>query len=356
METTDPIEDKELEEIKKDEKVQRALSENSISVQNEGVVDLKKEAPILGISAIIFLIGTVLYFLLGWKQLPISGVYIPIAQKIVLGVVLISLVLLVNRLLKKIVDRRLEDKTTIFNFNRIADFFAGLLILIIFLSLLYANWYAAMVSFGILSLILGFALQNLITSFFGWVYILIRKPYAVGDRIRIGNVYGDVINVRYIDTTLWEFNGDYLTSDHPSGRIIRFTNSKVFSEYIYNYSWPLFPFIWNEINWFISYESDFKFVSDSIKRIVEKEIGEAMVKRVKRFKKILAETPVDELDVFEYPTVILKAHNNTWIEVIVRYLVEPKNSGKVKKKLFEAVMDELKKNPEKVIFPNKNTR
>lgn len=169
-------------------------------------------------------------------------------------------------------------------------------------------------------------------------------------------MFGDVINVSYFDTTLWEFNGDYLSTDHPSGRIIRFANSKVFSEYVYNYSWPLFPFIWNELSLFISYESDFKFVSDTIKRIVEKEIGEAMVRRVKRFKKILADTPVDELHVNEYPSVILKAHNNTWIEVIVRYLVEPRNSGWVKKKLFEVVMDELMKNPGKVMFPNTNMR
>lgn len=356
METSEPIEDKELENIKKDEKVQRALIENSISVQKDSGVTLKKEAPLLGITAIIFLTCGVLYFLLGWKRLPISGIYIPLAQKIVLAIMLIFLVLLATKLLKKIFNRKIEDKTTVFNFNRIADLFASLLTLGIILSLLFANWYAAMVSFGIVSLILGFALQNLITSFFGWLYILIRKPFEVGDRIKIGNVYGDVINVNYIDTTLWEFNGDYLSGDHPSGRIIRFANSKVFSEYVYNYSWPLFPFIWNEMSLFISYESDFKFTSDTIKRIVEKEIGEAMVRRVKRFKIILKDTPVDELDVNEYPSVIIKAHENTWIEVIVRYLVEPKKSGMVKKRLFDAVMDELKKNPEKVMFPNTNLR
>ncbi len=354
METSDQLEDKELEDIKKDEKVQRALSENSISIQKESVDALKKEAPLLGITAIIFLIFGALYFLLGWNRLPISSIYIPLAQKIVLAVILISLVLLATRLLKKILIRKIEDKSSVFNFNRIADLFASLIILGIVLSLLFANWYAAMVSFGIVSLILGFALQNIITSFFGWLYILIRKPYEVGNRIRIGNVYGDVINVSYIDTTLWEFNGDYLSGDHPSGRIIRFTNSKVFSEYVYNYSWPLFPFIWNEFSLFISYGSDFKFTSDTAKRIVETEIGEAMVRRVRRFKKILAETPVDELDVNEYPSVILRANNNAWIEVLVRYLVEPKNSGRVRKQLFDAVMDELKKNPEKVIFPNTN--
>jgi small-conductance mechanosensitive channel len=222
--------------------------------------------------------------------------------------------------------------------------------------LLFANWYAAMVSFGIVSLILGFALQNLITSFFGWLYILIRKPYEVGDRIRIGNVYGDIINVNYIDTTLWEFRGDYLSGDHPSGRIIRFANSKVFSEYVYNYSWPLFPFIWNELKLYLSYDSDLKFTSETVQRIVEIEIGEDMVKRVKRFKKILASTPVDQVDVNEYPSVILSAHTNTWIEVTVRYLVEPKNSGRVKKNLFEAIIAELKKSPEKVIFPNINIK
>lgn len=351
METT---EDEALENIKKDEKVQRALSESSISSKRNSAVTLKREAPLLGITTIIFLVCGALYFLLGWKRLPISSTYIPLAQKIVLAVMLISLVLMSLRILKKIVGRKIEDKTTLFNFDRVADLFAGFLILGIILSLLFANWYAAMVSFGIVSLILGFALQNPITSFFGWLYILIRKPYEVGDRIRIGNVYGDIINVSYIDTTLWEFNGEYLSGDHPSGRIIRFANSKVFSEYVYNYSWPLFPFIWNELSLFISYESDFKFVSDTVKRVVEEEIGEAMVRRVKRFKILLTDTPVDELNVNEYPSVIIRAHTNTWVEVMVRYLVEPKNSGRVKKKLFEAVMNELKKNPQKVIFPNIN--
>lgn len=352
MEKSDPIEDKEIENIRQDGKVQRALSENTTYVQKESDVVLKEEAPLLGITAILFLICGALYFLLGWNRLPISSTYIPLAQKFVLAVMLISLVLLATKLLKKVVDRKIDNKSTIFNFNRIADLFASLLLFIIVLSLLFSNWYGVMVSFGIVSLILGFALQNPITSFFGWLYILIRKPYEVGDRIRIGNVYGVIINVSYIDTTLWEFKGDYLSGDHPSGRIIRFANSKVFSEFVYNYSWPLFPFIWNELSLYISYDSDFKFVSESIKRTVEIEIGESMVRRVKRFKKILIDTPVDELDVNEYPSVILKAHSNTWIEVVVRYLVEPKNSGRVKMQLFESVMEELKKYPEKVRFPN----
>ena len=354
METSEEAEAKEIEIIKNDQKVKSALKESSINPQRESAVIKKEDAPILGVTAIIFLVCGILYFLLGWKYFPIPSTYIPFVQRIVLSVMFISLVLVVTRILKKVLNKKIEDTTTLYNFNRIADLFAFVTIFTIILSLLFANWYAALVSFGIMSLILGFALQNPITSFFAWIYILIRKPYEVGDRIKIGNVYGDVISVSYIDTTLWEFNGDYLSGDHPSGRIIRFVNSKVFNEYVYNYSWPLFPFIWNEMKLFVSYDSDLKFTGEIIRQIVEKEIGEAMVRRVKRFKKILSDTPVDELEVSEYPSVIMRAHDNMWIEVIVRYLVEPKNTGRIKKKLFESLMEELKKYPEKIIFPKTN--
>ncbi|HSJ12349.1 MAG TPA: hypothetical protein VK916_06665, partial [Gillisia sp.] len=117
-------------------------------------------------------------------------------------------------------------------------------------------------------------------------------------------------------------------------------------------SWPLFPFIWNEVKFYVSYSSDFNFISLSVTKIAEKEIGEAMMRRVKRLKQILANSLVQELEIKEKPSVSFTAHNNTWIEVTVRFLVEPKNSGSVKSLLFTHIMEELKKHPEKVIFPN----
>ncbi len=82
------------------------------------------------------------------------------------------------------------------------------------------------------------------TSLIGWVYILFRHPYRVGDRIKIGDATGDVIDVGYIDTALWEFGGPYLSTDHPSGRMIKFPNNKVLDSIVYNYSGPHFPYIW----------------------------------------------------------------------------------------------------------------
>lgn len=130
----------------------------------------------------------------------------------------------------------------------------GLALTFIVVSILFVNWYTAMVSLGLISLVLGFALQTPITSFIGWIYILVRTPYRVGDRIKIGEAIGDVIDVSYLDTTLWEFGGQYLSTDHPSGRVIKLPNSSILNSPVWNYSWPLFPYIWNEIKFQLAYE------------------------------------------------------------------------------------------------------
>lgn len=342
----------EIEDILKDEKVQNAIKLSSDEKPEETSEAERQGLSALGITAVIFAGCILLYFFLEWKYFPVPAAYIPMLQKVVLAFMFAAFILVLNRLFRKLVKRKVKEQSVIYNLENVINLFTGIIIFIISLSLFFTNWYATMVSFGVVSLIVGLALQNPLTSFFGWMYLLVRKPYEVGDRIKIGSVYGDVINVGYLDTTLWEFRGDYLSGDHPSGRIIKFSNSRIFNEYVYNYSWPLFPFIWNELNIFVSYDSDLKFTSEIITKVAEEEIGEAMIRRVKRFKDILAGTLIDELEVKERPSIILRAHTNGWIEVTVRYLAEPKNSGRVKTQLFERILEELLKHPDKVAFPN----
>ena len=70
---------------------------------------------------------------------------------------------------------------------------------------------------------------------------------------------------------------------------------------VWNYSWPLFPYVWNEIKFQIAYQSDLQFVSETMQRIVEEDLGEEMVKRVEVYRELLARTPVDELEVRSRP-------------------------------------------------------
>ena len=104
---------------------------------------------------------------------------------------------------------------------------------------------------------------------------------------------------------------------------------------VYNYSWPLFPYIWNEVKLNIAYESDLDWVAKVMKEVAEAELGEQMQRRVDTYRELLAKTPVDHLEVREHPALLFRVSDNTWLEAILRYLVDPKTAGRVKTRLFQ---------------------
>jgi small-conductance mechanosensitive channel len=291
------------------------------------------------------------YFLIGAKLIPLPDAGIGFAQRILRGVALITMVLAVARAISFYAIGRIEDASTRFTLQRVGRLAVALAIAIIVVSIIFVNWYAAVAAFGVGSIIIGLAVQTPMKSFIAWIYILVRQPFRVGDRIKIADATGDVIDVGYLDTTLWEFGGQYLSSDHPSGRIIKFPNEKVLNELVYNYSWPLFPYIWNEIKFQIGYNADLEFIASTMQKITEEELGKEMLKRVQTFRELLARTPVDELEVHEHPRVIFRVGENTWLEAIVRYLVAPREAGRVKTRLIKKLLAALNAAPDKVMFP-----
>src|SRR5881398_2139122 len=300
----------------------------------------------------LLLIGcAVLYYLIGSKLIPLAQSDADLARRFLRGFALVVIVLATAKAVRVYAIGRIEDTVTRFTLRRILLLVAGLLIAVIVISILFVNWYGALTALGIGSIIVGLAVQAPMKSFIAWIYILVRQPFRVGDRIKIGDATGDVIDVGYLDTTLWEFGGQYLSTDHPSGRLIKFPNEKVLDSIVWNYSWPLFPYIWNEIKFQIAYQSDLQFVAQTMVRIVEEEIGEEMVERVNVFRGLLAKTPVDELEVRSRPRVIFRVDEVTWIDAIVRYLVSPREAGSVKTRLIPKLLAALNAEPDKVMFP-----
>jgi hypothetical protein len=94
-----------------------------------------------------------------------------------------------------------------------------------------------------------------------------------------------------------------------------------------NRSWHLFPYIWNEIKFQVAYQSELEFVGRLMQEVAEEELGPEMEKHVRVYRDLLAQTPVDRLTVQEKPVVFLRVSDNTWIEAIVRLLVDPKRAG-----------------------------
>src|SRR6476646_6134009 len=243
------------------------------------------------------------YFLVRFHVFDVLGTYRTTLQNLSLAAFFVFLVLMATKIVEATLVKRSTEKAARYNLLRFLDLLSIIIAVMIVISFLFKNWYTAAVSLGLFSLILGFALQTPISSLIGWFYIIIRAPYKVGDRIQVAEFTGDVVEISYLDTTLWEFGGNYQTNDLPSGRLIRFPNTLVFQSPVYNYSLKKFPYIWNEIPFYVAFESDLPFVETTMRTIAQNILGPGMAENIQRYKDLLEQTPVDELEVKEYPFV-----------------------------------------------------
>ena len=343
--------------LKQQSDVDKALKQTAAIRTETTTPTVQKKQKIFTVTyVLVLLILGGVYYILKLNPFGIAAILRAFLQRADLGAIAIATLVAIFKSVDIYLIDRVVDPVAEYNIRRVLKLIAAFLVVLVVISVLFVNWYAAVVSVGVVSVIIGLALQTTFTSFIGWVYILVRSPYRVGDRIKIGDATGDVIDVSYLDTTLWEFGGDLLSTDHPSGRVIRFPNSKVLSSTVYNYSWPLFPYVWNEIKFSIAYESDLEFVAKTMQEIASEELGEDMLQRVRTYTELLAETPVDQLEVKERPVVVFRVNSNTWLDATVRYLVPPREAGTIKTRLIKKMLARLNAEPDRTMFPRTNAR
>lgn len=88
----------------------------------------------------------------------------------------------------------------------------------------------------IIALGLALALQKYTASFFGYFVITFSRIYDLGDRIRIGNIKGDVRRVGLLHTTLEEVGEDEKLGGEVTGRLLHVPNLIILDQPVLNYS------------------------------------------------------------------------------------------------------------------------
>jgi small-conductance mechanosensitive channel len=146
---------------------------------------------------------------------------------------------------------------------------AGWMMVVIFLMVIYSDKLGGIpVTLGVASAGIAFALQEVIVSIAGWVTVMVGGIYKTGDRVKLGGIKGDVIDLGVLRTTIMEVD-DWVNGDLYNGRIVRVANSFVFKEPVYNYSSD-FPFLWDEITIPVKFGSDYKLA----RTIIEDALGD----------------------------------------------------------------------------------
>src|SRR5690554_374905 len=283
--------------------------------------------------ALLFLF---IHYLLDFSFFDNWNAFRPFVQKLSLSATLISIVLLIGKTIENVIESKTENIGDRYNLLRVNKLVTLVFVLIVVVSFLFQNLYAVVASLGLLSLVLGFALQAPISSFIAWLYIIFKKPYQVGDRIEIDGYKGDVVEINYLDTTIEEFGGNYLSNDRLSGRVVHFPNSIILRAHIVNYSGPFRPFIWNESVIQVAYTSDLEFVEACLKEAAEKDFKEKYPKRDKR---------ENQSDVY------YRSNAFAWMEVVVSYPVDPLDTTGRRNRILRQALELLNAQPNKVQFP-----
>lgn len=263
---------------------------------------------------------------------------VPYLKELSASIVILSIVLLVKHLTRRLIKTKVNNEGDRYNLLRVTNLLSTSLVVLILSFAIFQKSAYSLVSVGVLSLILGFALQAPITSFIGWLYVIFRHPYKVGDRIEIKKHKGDVIEISYLDTTLLELSGNYLSNDRRSGRIIRIPNSAVLSHEVINYSGDQEPFIWNETAIQIAFTSDLNFVEECLLEAATKDF-EAMYPSI-----------LEENDIWK-PTAYYRINTYAWLEAVVSYPVEPRDMTERRNRILRTALSMLNAQPEKVKFP-----
>jgi small-conductance mechanosensitive channel len=193
------------------------------------------------------------------------------------GVILVLMGL--RALLLAIARRNVKDARALFAWDR-GTTYGSTFIGILLVGRIWFEEFGALATFlGLIGAGIALALKDPVTNLAGWIFILWRRPFRVGDRVQLGALAGDVIDIRVFQFILLEI-GNWVDADQSTGRLLHVPNGKVFTEPTANYT-EGFPFIWNEIAVTITFESNWRAAKEMLLAVTLRHVG-AFAKQTER--------------------------------------------------------------------------
>ncbi len=254
--------------------------------------------------------------------------------QVTISIIAIFLIWLIRFIAIRIINRKLPEDEAQYKWRKNLTYIA------VFIGFLVVGriWFEGLQSIatflGLLSAGLAIALRGPVTDFAGWIFLLWRKPFDVGDRIQIADTKGDVIDIRVFKFTVLEI-GNWVHADQSTGRVVHIPNHKVFDDPLANYTSD-FEFIWNELEILLTFESDWRKAKNILQEIADKHLEDYVTEaqnQVRRAKK-------SYLIHYRYltPTVYTDVRDSG-ICLTIRHLSNPRRRRSLGQSIWEDVLD-----------------
>ncbi len=256
--------------------------------------------------------------------------------KFLLSCLVVVVLWTISRVTKKLLRRSIKDEQlrTKYYWSK------GISYTVFALSVLLLSniWFSGIGSIGtFLGLIgagLAIALQDPIVDIVAWMFIAIRRPFSLGDRVEIDGTAGDVVDIGVFTFAILEI-GNWVDADQSTGRVIQIPNKSVFNKNVANYSQGL-EYIWDEVNVLITFESDWKKAKEILFEIAEGESAPLSGSAKKSVKEAANRYMISYKTLT--PTVYTDV-KDSGIQLTIRFLCEPRKRRGRREKIWEAILD-----------------
>ncbi len=268
-------------------------------------------------------------------------------EKLLLSLAILVVLLVLKRGLFSIVRKNAKDPKTIYHSKRFIGYGYAVLLILLLGGVWIEGFGSIGTYLGIASAGLAIALHETIANIAGWFFIVWKKPFAIGDRIEIGQTKGDVIDIRLFQFTLAEV-GNWVEAEQSTGRMVHIPNSQVLKEQTANYH-SGFHYIWNEIQVLITYESNWK----KARKILEKIATEKVKKHSDTAAEEIRRAAEQYMIYFNKITpAVYMSVKESGVLFSIRYIVDPRQRRGTEQIFWEAILEEFQKNPDiKIAYP-----
>lgn len=259
-----------------------------------------------------------------------------VQTKIFESLFVILVVIIIQRLVKRFLLRKISDIKIRYQWQKISLYIAVFLI-ILFLINTWLNIFGSVATFlGLISAGIAIALKDPLVNMVAWLFILIRQPFKVGDRIQIGKDAGDVIDIRLFQFSINEI-GNWVDAEQSTGRIIHIPNGIVFTAPQANYT-AGFEYIWHEIPVLLTFESNWKKAKKILTDVVT-DHGVKLSQEAEKQIKAAARTFLifyNKLTPIVYTTV-----KDSGVLLTLRYMCNPRERRSVEEKMWEDILNKF---------------
>lgn len=262
------------------------------------------------------------------------GISVGTQQKLVRSALVILVFLLLRSFVLRLIRRRVTDVAQRYRWSRGFTTVIGVAMVLI----LVPTWFSGLQSLatfaGILGAGLAVALHDSVANIAGFLFIVFRRPFEVGDRIEIEGTAGDVIDVRLFQFSMLEI-GNWVDADQSTGRIMHVPNGKVLRERTASFTRG-FEYIWHEIPVLITFESDWKAAKAILEQIVSSEDFE-VEKEVARQVRQAASRYL--IYTGKMTPIVYTSVRDSGVLLTIRYLTKPKTRRGTEQQIWEQVLE-----------------